>query len=630
MVVCNCNVIFLFPISTISEVLRSEHSYSRRGALGSGNNEPTALGGKSLSKATAEVERPPSAASPVFVSLGSTPAVESPSKEERTDQVAVYLTENDLPITKLVIQRLKSANENSRHLSSAERRNQILALIRKMVNETLARTPGREANCTPEERVLVPRLLLLQRLLEGVNMRIRDSSKIRVADQTIEISDDEDEDEDEFFIEPMRGRSGDGESTQIDRRIYVKVSSAQSKSNAPPEEGVAVTQAAPTSPPCDWTDNQWKSEADSVIDEQLSVENQIILNAAGDQVDFCNFVDSTPSLPPPSAKRRRNTAAAGVQRKYTLLKRVNGAVPPLPPPTTSSDTNARETASPDQPEVAPTNDASLVEIDCGSPQSQIQVGPRSECKLLRNFVLRSPSQARVRLLARKTFSSPNYRKLIAQRRAKLTSVLPKSVADDESAETDAEMASVDDSHLKIASKPSISIGDFLNALPESTDKPISPKKFTVVRLMPNMSVKRFKPKDGSAPGSGSGNIIVVPLNGSKSSTIPLAMDERLSTKERLRCPSFVPPPTGPSSGVENEDAPSEVLLDTAANQLRDQVDELIDPLLSFEESREENDDRSPSRSSNEDSSSRLAVRSFASANSFNDNCFNNMDRLLNF
>lgn len=655
---------------------RTEHSYAKRG-IGLRSNSRWASNGIPRK----EYKKLMSTPSSLMVDCDQ-PATDSSSER---DQVAVYLTENDLPITKLIIQRLKSVNENSRHLTPTERRNQIIALIRKIVSETL--TGARSQASNQDERVLLPRLRLLQRLLEGANIQIRDSSKIRVIDETIEISDDDDQDE--FSIESMGNLSdADNSDDQMSmRRVYVKVSSANStQSNSSPlRNGITLTTTRLVSSSPDEFEEPVNNAA-TIIDEQLSVENQVILNSNGDQVDFSTYIDNTPSLKP---SRRHRGPLNAAKRKLTVIKRVNGGAPtddeaddvePLPkspvsecadvgqklnrsktsrnvnrtaggsssragqPPNRSTNGRSKRgtrgissqgtsrskpstagTSSPgNQSSNQSTHSASSVKnlssnrnnVHINNPkktQNPEHLVPNSEVKLLRDLLLApdAPAAPKARLYAKKTFSSPNYRKLIAQRRAMRE--VSSDISADESLEEDCES-----NPNGVSDESSLSINDYMHLYPDLLEKSISPKKSSVPKFKPNIL------KNSKAKGS------------SKKVSLPPEQDELITAKERLRCPSFMPPSVGstlPSETVVPKEEPIEMeesaVDENMVSPLGENAD-TVDDGESYDENGSTNGESSTSRRSSIDSSTRLAIKSFASVHSFNDNFINNMDRMLKF
>lgn len=120
--------------------------------------------------------------------------VKAPDSEDppnnQPNQISVFLTENEKPISKIVINQLKSVSDK-KDLPPTERRRQIVALIRRILEEMDTRYQGEDTSEQEERKTLVSRLQLLQRMLLGVNVN-RKLSKTKVIG-AIEISDDEED-----------------------------------------------------------------------------------------------------------------------------------------------------------------------------------------------------------------------------------------------------------------------------------------------------------------------------------------------------------------------------------------------------------------------------------------------------
>lgn len=642
-------------VFVVSELIRWEHSYAK---------STQGSRGRWVSIPRKECQKLPWSPSLPVVDCKQ----QATKSSEEHEQVAVYLIENETLVTKLIIQRLKSANKYWRNLPLTERRNQIIALIRKVVRETLTGMRRQTGASNPDDRIVIPQLLLLQRLLESANKQIKDSSMIRVSEETIEISDD---DEDEFSIVPTCGPRGAAvaDDQMFKRRVHVRVFSASSvQSNSSPLlNGVRLTNSLSS----DRTARQTANDSTTVIDEQLFVESQIILNSVGDQVDISAYVDIMP--PPKPSSRRRGRSDAG-QRKLTVLKRVDDSVraekdnstevnpSSRSPPSNRVDSNKkmsiRKIAGSSCDSERPSNENNVTsslsgvnqllnrrEVGSSSPRinqlsnlNNIRISvhgvpqtprvtrlPDSEVRLLRSL-LRDPVPhvlPKTPLVARKTFSSPNFRKLIAERRARVEALSPPLEIDCESTDTASESS---DLPVDGSQESSISISDYIHIHPDLLDKPLTPKRSPVAKFTPNILVKSCKVKDLS------GNMIVVPLNGKKVS-LPLVLNKRLPVKERLRCPSFVPPSSHSTSLLQTV-AKRQVLpvIKDAVSLAGDNANtDSVDDFGAYFEN-ESPIDKEPStvRRSSTDSSTRLAIKSFASVHSFNDNCFNNMDRMLKF
>ncbi len=225
----------------------------------------------------------------------STSAPTSPSGNN--DRVSVFLTENNKPITKLVIEKLKSANNNARHLPPTERRKQIIALIRKILHEVVQRSSHKSQGVPTEERILIPRLHLLQRMLQGVGQvqPTQFLSKPRVLGEAIEISDDEDE----FTIEPTANAFEEKEAiaarqTNETRGDYLKAAAASSQlqyktapnnriyvkiKSSPEPGGVQCENRSSAGDQINYAntdDSQDDATNDTVIEHQI--DNQIVLD----------------------------------------------------------------------------------------------------------------------------------------------------------------------------------------------------------------------------------------------------------------------------------------------------------------------------------------------------------------
>lgn len=114
---------------------------------------------------------------------------EDSSKFSDCEKFSLHLTENNKPITKVVIEKLKNENRNTINLPISDRRKRIINVIHTILQEIVQRASNKSLNVGNEERVLIPRLQLLQRMLQGAENK--NFNKTKTFDNLIQISDDE-------------------------------------------------------------------------------------------------------------------------------------------------------------------------------------------------------------------------------------------------------------------------------------------------------------------------------------------------------------------------------------------------------------------------------------------------------
>lgn len=105
---------------------------------------------------------------------------------DTSNQVSVLLAENEKSISEIIVNQLKAVTDK-KDLPPAERRRQIVALIRRILQKMETKYQNKDLRKLNEKRTLVSRLQLLQRMLLGTHINRRFSKTKMIGE--IEVRD---------------------------------------------------------------------------------------------------------------------------------------------------------------------------------------------------------------------------------------------------------------------------------------------------------------------------------------------------------------------------------------------------------------------------------------------------------